>query len=179
MTPTNGKTQKTNKKSDKNEHPSGDPRFKMVDRTIKRFSGQRDGLLEVLNTAQETFGFLSEDLLIYVSNQLRVPLAKVYGVSTFYHLFTFEPLGDHTCIVCTGTACYVKGSEDILQTLKEKYGIEQGQTTPDGKFSVSTARCLGSCGLAPVLVVDGKVVGKATSESTLGQIEKLLEPVTA
>lgn len=163
-----------------------DPRMKLVLRALKRFDYQPDALLEVLNTAQEAFGYLPEELLVYISKELNVPLSKVYGVSTFYHLFSFDPLGDHTCIVCTGTACYVKGSEDIVHALEEKYNIEQGQTTPDGKFSVSTARCLGSCGLAPVLVVDGKVVGKATIDSTLDRIGKLLEedesaaePVTA
>ena len=170
MTGKNGKAHKANK----NEHPSGDPRFKMVDRTIKRFSGRPDGLLEVLNTAQETFGFLSEDLLIYVSNQLHVPLAKVYGVSTFYHLFTFKPLGEHTCIVCTGTACYVKGAGAIIEALKDAHGLDPGETTPDGKFSVSTARCLGSCSLAPVLVINGKVAGKETGESTLKRVGEIL-----
>ncbi len=152
-----------------------DPRMKLVLRALKQFKYQPDALLEVLNTAQEAFGYLPEELLVYVSKELHVPLSKVYGVSTFYQLFSFEPLGEHTCIVCTGTACYVKGAEDIVQALEEKYSIEQGQTTPDGKFSVSVARCLGSCGLAPVLVVDGNVVGKATIESTLNRIEKLLE----
>jgi len=163
-----------------------DPRMKLVLRALKRFNYQQDALLEVLNTAQEAFGYLPEELLIYIAQELDVPLSKVYGVATFYHLFSFDPLGDHTCIVCTGTACYVKGSEDIVDALEEKYKIEQGQTTPDGKFSVSVARCLGSCGLAPVLVVDGNVVGKATTESTLDRIEALLEedevetePVTA
>ena len=163
-----------------------DPRMKLVLRALKQFNYQPDALLEVLNTAQEAFGYLPEEFLVYVSKELNVPLSKVYGVSTFYHLFSFDPLGDHTCIVCAGTACYVKGAEDIVHALKEKYSIEQGQTTPDGKFSVSSARCLGSCGLAPVLVVDGNVVGKATTESTLDLIENLLEedevaaePVTA
>ena len=163
-----------------------DPRMKMVLRALKRFDYRPDALLEVLNTAQEAFGYLPEDLLVHVSNVLDVPLSKVYGVSTFYQLFSFDPLGDHTCIVCTGTACYVKGAEDIVHTLKKNYGLEEAQTTPDGKFSVSTARCLGSCGLAPVLVVDGNIVGKATTESTLDQIEELLaedepaaEPVAA
>ena len=151
-----------------------DPRMKLVLRALKRFNYQSDALLEVLNTAQEAFGYLPEELLVYVSKVLKVPLSKVYGVSTFYQLFSFDPLGDHTCIVCTGTACYVKGAEDIVHTLKKKYGLEEAQTTPDGKFSISIARCLGSCGLAPVIVVDGKVVGKATTESTLDQIEELL-----
>jgi bidirectional [NiFe] hydrogenase diaphorase subunit len=152
-----------------------DPRMKLVLRALKQFDYKPDALLEVLNTAQEAFGYLPKELLLYIAKELNVPLSKVYGVSTFYHLFSFDPLGDHTCIVCTGTACYVKGAEDIVEALEENYNIEQGQTTPDGKFSVSVARCLGSCGLAPVLVLDGSVVGKATPESTLARIKKLLE----
>ena len=152
-----------------------DPRMKLVLRALKRLNYRPDALLEVLNTSQEAFGYLPEELLIYISKVLSVPLSKVYGVSTFYHLFSFAPLGDHTCIVCTGTACYVKGAEEIVRAVEEKYGLEEAQTTPDGKFSVSIARCLGSCGLAPVLVVDGNVVGKATTESTLDQIKNLLE----
>ncbi|MBP7693474.1 MAG: bidirectional hydrogenase complex protein HoxE [Anaerolineales bacterium] len=144
------------------DHPSGDPRFKLVDRTIKKFNAERDALLEVLNTAQEVFGFLSEDLMIYVAQQLRVPLARVYGVATFYHMFTFKPLGEHTCIVCLGTACYVKQSGEIMTALEQEFAIKAGQTTPDKKLSLAQARCLGSCGLAPVLVVDGQVVGRET-----------------
>ena len=95
----------------KNGHPSGDERFKAIDLTMKRFKYEKDALLEVLNTAQENFGYLSEDLIIYISTQLGVPMSQIYGVATFYHLFTFEPLGEHNCIVCTGTACHVKGSD--------------------------------------------------------------------
>ena len=88
-------------------HPSGDPRFKLVDRTLQRFQYQQDALIEVLHTAQEAFGFLENDLLIYVARQLRLPLSWVYGVATFYHFFTLKPQGEHTCVVCLGTACYV------------------------------------------------------------------------
>lgn len=155
-------------------HPSGDPRFKLVDRTIKKFNAQPAALLEVLNTAQEAFGFLSEDLLHYVASQLHVPLSRVYGVATFYHMFSFKPLGEHTCIVCMGTACYVKQAGEILAALEQDHGIQAGQTTPDGQFSVSVARCLGSCGLAPVLVVDGQVVGKETPEGAVKRMRLIL-----
>lgn len=159
------------------EHPSGDPRFKIVDRTIQKFNAERDALLEVLNTAQEVFGYLSEDLMIYVSQQLRVPLARVYGVATFYHLFTFKPLGDHTCIVCLGTACYVKGSGTILAALEKEFGLKAGATTPDGRLSITTARCLGSCGLAPMMVMDGAVIGKNQPEGAIGRVHAALETV--
>lgn len=156
------------------DHPSGDPRFKLVDRTIKKFNAERDALLEVLNTAQEVFGFLSEDLMIYVAQQLRVPLARVYGVATFYHMFTFKPLGEHTCIVCLGTACYVKKSGEVLAALEKEYGLKPGQTTADKKLSLAQARCVGSCGLAPVVVMDGTVHGKETAESTLKRVRAAL-----
>jgi bidirectional [NiFe] hydrogenase diaphorase subunit len=156
------------------EHPSGDPRFKLVDRTLKRFQYQPDALIEVLHTAQEVFGFLADDLLIYVARQLKLPLSWVYGVATFYHFFSLKPQGEHTCTVCMGTACYVKQAAEILASLQSEFGVAPGQTTPDGKLSIATARCLGSCGLAPVLVVDSQVLGRETPESTLDYIKKLV-----
>lgn len=158
----------------KEEHPSGDPRFQLIDRTLKRFQYQQDALIEVLHTAQETFGFLSEDLLIYVAHQLKLPMSWVYGVATFYHFFSLQPQGAHNCIVCMGTACYVKRAAEVVAALQEAYGIEPGETTADGQFSLSTARCLGSCGLAPVLIVDEEVLGRETPESTLARVQQLL-----
>ncbi len=153
------------------DHPGGDPRFNLVDRTIERFAFQRDSLLEVLNTAQEAFGFLSEDLLRYVSGKLKVPLSRVFGVATFYHMFTFKPLGEHTCIVCLGTACYVKGAEEILETLSKEFHLKAGSTTPNGKLSLAVAHCpMGSCGLAPVVVIDGNVLGNETPESAVSRV---------
>lgn len=154
------------------QHPSGDERYLAIDRTMKLFKYEKDALLEVLNTAQETFGYLSEDLLIYVSRQLNVPMSRVYGVATFYHMFTFTPLGEHNSIICTGTACHVKGSNRIVQALADAFGINAGETTPDGLFSLTTARCLGSCGLAPVVVLDGEVLGKATAESVARRVKE-------
>ena len=157
------------------DHPSGDDRFKAIDRTMKRFNFEKDSLLEVLHDTQEIFGYLSEDLLIYISTHLRVPLSQVYGVATFYHLFTFEPLGKHNCIICRGTACHVKGSETITQVLSEQFEVPVGKTRDDGLFSLTTARCIGSCGLAPVIVLDGEVHGKQTPESTISLVEDILD----
>jgi bidirectional [NiFe] hydrogenase diaphorase subunit len=156
------------------EHPSGDNRFKLVDRTLKQFHYQQDALIEVLHTAQEVFGFLEDDLLIYVARQLKLPLGWVYGVATFYHFFSLKPQGEHTCTICMGTACYVKQAGEIVKLLQKEYGIEPGQTTEDGKLSVLTARCLGSCGLAPVLVVDNEVLGRETPGSTLDYVKTLI-----
>jgi bidirectional [NiFe] hydrogenase diaphorase subunit len=100
----------------------------------------------------------------FVADSLHVPLSRVYGVSTFYHLFTLKPAGDHTCVMCTGTACYIKGINDMLDGIESAYEIKPGETTSDGKLSLATARCLGSCGLAPVAVFDGEVVGKLTQQ---------------
>jgi len=156
------------------EHPSGDERYKAIDLTIKKFKFEKDALLEVLNSAQETFGYLTRDLLIYISSQLGVPLSQVYGVATFYHMFTFDPLGEHNCIVCTGTACHVKGSERIVSALSDEFEILAGETTDDGLFSLTNARCLGSCGLAPVVVLNGQVSGKETPEAVVRQVRELV-----
>ena len=156
------------------EHPSGDGRFLALDQKMQAFNYQKDALLEVLNTAQETFGYLSEELMIYVSQHLNVPLCRVYGVATFYHMFTFTPLGEHNCIICTGTACHVKGSSRIVQKLTDTFDINAGETTPDGLFSLTTARCVGSCGLAPVVVLDGEVLSKETPESVQRRVMETL-----
>lgn len=156
------------------EHPSGDPRFSLIDRTLKRFSFQQDALIEVLHTAQEAFGFLSDDLLIYVAHQLKLPLSWVYGVATFYHFFTLTPQGQHNCIVCMGTACYVKRAAEIVAALQQEFQVMAGETTADGRLSLSTARCLGSCGLAPVLVLDGEVLPRETPEGTLERVRQHL-----
>jgi bidirectional [NiFe] hydrogenase diaphorase subunit len=146
-------------------HPSGDDRYLSIDRTMKRFNYEKDSLLEVLSAAQEVFGYLSGDLLIYISNQLNVPMSQVYGVATFYHMFTFEPRGEHNCIICKGTACHVKGADRIIQALSEEFNVDAGETTPDGLFSLTIARCLGSCGLAPIIVLDGQIYGKESPEA--------------
>jgi bidirectional [NiFe] hydrogenase diaphorase subunit len=155
-------------------HASGDPRFNLIDRTLKRSRYQQDALIEVLHTAQEAFGFLEEDLLVYVARQLKLPLSWVYGVATFYHFFSLKPQGEHNCIVCMGTACYVKRAAEIVAALKTEYGVTPGQTTPDGQLSVITARCLGSCGLAPVIVVDGEVMARETPESAVTAVRDTL-----
>ncbi|NDJ53250.1 MAG: NAD(P)H-dependent oxidoreductase subunit E [Chloroflexi bacterium] len=161
-------------KSKPSEHPSGDERYKSIDRTMKRAGYQKDALLEVLNVAQETFGFLSEDLMVYISRHVNVPLSQTYGVATFYHMFTFEPLGENNCIICTGTACHVKGANKIAGLVAESFDVEEGGTTSDRLFSLTTARCLGSCGLAPVIVINGTVSGKETPDSTVRRVADML-----
>jgi bidirectional [NiFe] hydrogenase diaphorase subunit len=113
---------------------------------------------------------LEEDVLIYIARGLKLPLSRVYGVATFYHLFSLKPGGAHTCVVCLGTACYVKGSGEVLSALEKHAGISQGETTPDGQLSVMTARCIGACGIAPAVVFDGTVAGKVTPEEAIAKV---------
>jgi bidirectional [NiFe] hydrogenase diaphorase subunit len=154
----------------KGKTPEVDRRFKRLDITMKRHQYQPDALIEVLHVAQEAFGFLEEDVLEYVAHGLRLPLSKVYGVATFYHLFSLKPSGAHTCVVCMGTACYVKGGGKVMEMLQEELGIEAGETTPDGQVSLMAARCLGACGIAPAVVFDGTVAGKLDAETAVAKI---------
>jgi bidirectional [NiFe] hydrogenase diaphorase subunit len=147
------------------EPPSDDKRWRIVEATMRRNGYERNALIETLHTVQESFGFLDEPSLRYVAGMLKVPLSQVYGVSTFYHLFSLKPAGDHTCVMCTGTACYIKGGAKMMNEIVETYDLHAGETTEDGRVSLLTARCLGSCGLAPVGVFDGEVVGKLNSDS--------------
>ncbi|QMS92232.1 bidirectional hydrogenase complex protein HoxE [Nostoc edaphicum CCNP1411] len=153
----------------------GDQRFKMLDATIKRYQYQQDALIEILHKAQEIFGYLENDVLIYVAHNLKLPPSRVYGVATFYHLFSLAPSGVHTCVVCTGTACYVKGAPAILANLEKSVHIHAGETSADGQISLLTARCLGACGIAPAVVFDGTVLGNQTAESVLDRIKGWLQ----
>lgn len=156
-------------------HPSGDDRFALVDKHLKRVRYEQDQLIETLHVAQDVFGFLSEDVLVYVARALKLPPSMVYGVATFYQLFTFEAPGDHSCTVCTGTACYVKGADDIVQSVSEVHGVSAGTTSEDGSLTLKTARCLGSCGLAPVVVLDGTVHGHLDASQTIALVQQALE----
>jgi bidirectional [NiFe] hydrogenase diaphorase subunit len=153
-----------------------DHRLRMVNRTMQLYRNEAQALIETLHTVQESFGYLEEDVLRYVASVLRVPLSRVYAVATFYHSFTLKPPGDHTCVICLGTACYIGGSGDIIDSLHEKIGIAAGETTGDGRVSLLVARCLGSCGLAPAGVFDGEVAGKLSSEKVLDRIERWRKP---
>lgn len=149
-----------------------DRRWRLVNRTMRLHGNEPHALIEALHTVQEHFGFLDLDALKYVATALRVPLSRVYGVATFYHYFTLKPPGDHTCVVCKGTACYIGGASAILDSIEKDVGIAPGETTADGKISLLTARCLGSCGLAPAVVFDGEVCGRMSSKAVLERIER-------
>jgi len=152
--------------------PSDDKRWKIVEATARRHGKEAHALIETLHTVQECFGYLDEAALRYVAVILRVPLSRVYGAATFYHFFTLKPKGKHTCVVCTGTACYIKGAPALLSALEKRYGIKPGQTTEDNQLSVLTARCVGSCGLAPAAVLDSAVLGKIAPEQLVDRIER-------
>jgi bidirectional [NiFe] hydrogenase diaphorase subunit len=157
------------------EHPSGDNRFKLLEATMKRHQYQPDALIEVLHKAQELFGFLSGDLLLMIAHRLRLPPSRVYGVATFYHFFSLAPQGEHTCVVCMGTACFVKGAASMLAALEHEAGIKAGETTADRRLSLLTARCLGACGIAPAVVFDGAVAGNQGAEQALERVKGWLD----
>jgi NADH:ubiquinone oxidoreductase subunit E len=134
--------------------------LKEVDEIIKRFKGKPGGLIPVLEEVQGVLGFLPVSIQEVIAEGLGVPRAQVFGVVTFYSFFTMVPRGKHTCRVCLGTACYVRGGRAIAETLKRNLGISEGETTVDRMFSLESVRCLGACGLGPVVVVDEEVHGR-------------------
>ncbi len=148
-----------------------DRRLKALNIAIKRNQYHQDALIEILHKAQESYGYLEPEILEYIARQLKLPLSRVYGVATFYHLFSLKPSGVHSCVVCLGTACYVKGGGKIISAIEEKLGIHAGETTPDKQVSLITARCIGACGIAPAVVFDGNVTGKQDPETVLQQIK--------
>ena len=150
--------------------PSEDRRWRLVEATMRRHGRQSHALIESLHTVQESFGYLDREALHYVAAALRVPLSQIYGVATFYHFFSLKPQGEHTCVVCLGTACYIKGAANIVAAIEQAEHVKAGETTTDGQLSLLSARCLGSCGLAPAVVFDGEVVGKVGVPEVLERI---------
>ena len=154
--------------------PTDDKRWRIVEATMRRQGYDTHALSEALHSAQQAFGFLDEPAMRYVAKSLNVALSKVYGVATFYHYFTLKPQGKHACVVCLGTACYIKGSGEILKKVSEKYHVKEGETTADGELSLVCARCIGACGLAPAAVLDGDVIAKSNPEQLIATIERKL-----
>jgi len=145
-------------------HPSGDVRFASLDQTIEHYNHEPTALIQVLHAAQHLFGYLSTDVLRYVATALKLPLSQVYGVVTFYHLFTMVPRGKHQILVCTGTSCHVRGSKTILERLEQQLGIKQGETTKDNLFSLNSARCRGARARAPAIGIGDDVYGKLSPD---------------
>ncbi len=145
------------------ELPKTDPRVKLITAKMKKENYRPDALIEILHTAQNAYGYLPMNVLAFITKSLKVPPSRVYSTVTFYHFFSLKSKGDHTCLVCTGTACYVKGAQAILDSIEKSFHIKPGNVTPDNKLGLQVARCIGACGLAPAVVVDDEVMAKVTA----------------
>lgn len=150
--------------------PPVDKRLKILDAAIRKQQNRSDSLITILHKAQELYGFLDSPTLWHIARALRMPPSRVYGTATFYHLFSLKPLGEHTCVVCLGTACFVKGAQKLVDAVRHVGDISPGQTTPDGKVSLMVARCIGACGIAPAAVLDGTTVGHVTPEQLAARV---------
>ena len=135
-----------------------------LEEILNKYEKNKSNLIQILNEVQEYYGYIPEKAQLAISNYLGMEMAEIYGVITFYSRFTLKPKGKYNIAVCLGTACFVKGSEKLLDTAKEALKIKEGETTEDGNFSLEATRCIGACGLAPVFTVNDEVYGKATPE---------------
>ena len=144
--------------------------YEKLNQFIEALPDKKGALITVLHKAQSIFGYLPKEVQIFVGEKLDVPLSKVYGVVSFYSFFSMEPKGKYPISVCLGTACYVRGANKVIDAFKKELGIEIGQTTPDGKFSLDALRCVGACGLAPVALIGDKVYGRISSEEEVKKI---------
>ena len=140
---------------------------------LEKYEKDKSNLIQILNQVQEKYGYISQEAQKAISEYLDISMAEVYGVITFYSRFTLEPTGKYNIAVCLGTACFVKGSEKVLDKVKEILKIDVGQTTEDGLFSIEATRCVGACGLAPVFTVNDEVYGKATPEMVESVIKRI------
>jgi bidirectional [NiFe] hydrogenase diaphorase subunit len=154
--------------------PSQDKRWKIVDAKMRRLGYKAHALIETLHSVQESFGYLDKEALHFLAAALHVPPSKVYGVATFYNFFSLKPQGAHTCVVCLGTACYVKGADQVLSAIERRSGIKSGETTSDKQLSLLTARCIGACAIGPAIVYDGVVAGHQTAETAVTKLEQVL-----
>ncbi|MPM21854.1 NADP-reducing hydrogenase subunit HndA [bioreactor metagenome] len=143
-----------------------------IDKILAQYDNSgRDSLIPLLQEIQEKEGYLSEEAIVKTGEKLRIPTSKIYGVATFYNQFRFEPMGKYHIQVCRGTACHVLGSATVLQELESNLKIKAGQTTRDGRFSIEVVACIGACGLAPVICINGEFFAKVTTE----KIKEIIE----
>lgn len=154
-----------------------DPRMKLIATRIKKENYKPDALIEILHTAQNAYGFLPKEVLVYIARALKLPPSRVLATVSFYHFFSLKSKGEHTCIICTGTACYVKGANQLLQKIEESFGLKPGQVSPDNKLGVQVARCIGACGLAPAVVMDNDVLGKIEAEELIRIVNEKIASV--
>jgi bidirectional [NiFe] hydrogenase diaphorase subunit len=155
--------------------PSDDKRWRIVSTTMRRHGFAPSALIETLHSVQEAFGYLDDPSIVYVARSLKVPLSRAYGVATFYSLFRLKPQGRHACVVCMGTACYIKGGPKLLAAVERRTGIKASETTPDKAVSLLVARCLGACGIAPAAIFDGQVIGNLSPAAACDRIEEWME----
>ncbi|MTI47624.1 complex I 24 kDa subunit family protein [Sporosalibacterium faouarense] len=139
-------------------------KFDELEEFIDNMETTKGALIEILHKAQNIFGYLPRDVQLYIARKLGIPGAEVFGVVSFYSYFTTKPNGKHTISVCMGTACFVRGADKIIERLKEKLEVESNEITEDGLFTLKDVRCVGACGLAPVVMVDDKVFGRVKEE---------------
>src|SRR5664279_4024914 len=147
-----------------------DPRLKLIGAKIKKQNYKPDALIEVLHMAQNAYGYLPMNVLRYITKELRLPPSRVFSTVTFYHFFSLKSKGEHTCLVCTGTACYVKWAQQILNEIEKRFALKPGQVTKDNKLGIQVARCIGACGLAPAVVMDDEVMAKAIPGDIVNKI---------
>ncbi len=157
------------------DHLVQDRRWKSIDLAMQRHDFRQDALIETLHAAQDAFGYLDTDTLKYIATRLKVPPSKIYGVVTFYNHFNTKPKGAHTLVVCTGTACHVKGNDRVLAWMQEHYKLKPGETTPDNQLSLVEVRCIGACALAPVVIADDNITGKKSFEESTAIIREWLD----
>ena len=143
-----------------------------LEKIAKKYKNVEGGIISALHEVQDTYGYISSTAQKYLSKELNVPMSEIYGIITFYSRFSLVPKGKYNIQVCMGTACYVKGSEKVLNRFKEKLGIKEGETTSDGKFSIESVRCIGACGLAQAIVINEEVYGKMDEKKVDELIEK-------
>lgn len=153
--------------------PSDDERWRIVEMRMRRLGNRPDALIETLHAVQQAFGSVDDEALRYVAASLQLPPSTVFGVATFYHYFRLRPPGAHTCVVCTGTACYINGATAILELVRERLGVQPGATTDDGRLTLLTGRCFGSCSLAPAVIVDGEVGARVEPDALVDRLAAL------
>ncbi|MEM2341399.1 MAG: NAD(P)H-dependent oxidoreductase subunit E [Candidatus Bathyarchaeia archaeon] len=151
-----------------------DRRLQILERVMREHNYQSSALLEILHAAHEIYGYFDRGILEYISKRLGLPPSHIYGVASFYHLFKFRKPGEHVISACMGTACYVKGVEEIISAIEREFNVKRGSSTPDGRLSLFITRCIGACAMAPNVTVDNEVIGKATKEVVLERIRKIL-----
>ncbi|NLB39306.1 MAG: NAD(P)H-dependent oxidoreductase subunit E [Clostridiales bacterium] len=157
------------------EHCEHQEKFAQLQQVIDRMRGEQGALMPVLQGAQEIFGCVPIDVQKYIAREMHVTLSQIYGVATFYSQFALETNGKYVISMCMGTACYVKGSQAVLDKLGEVLGLKSGETSADGKFTLDATRCLGACGLAPVMTINEDVHGRLTPDAIPGILAKYQE----